>query len=865
MFSRTAVGIMFATLYLFFNAQGLAQTGDFNPYPVFDGGGMRVNVAMRGQIGSDPSTRLPGWFWPGDGVSSMSSRALCYFSSPVFIGKVNGEHRVSVSHFRNSFLPGPIIGGRPADNPTDPLYRAYTITNGETASTDYREWPAALGAPAQTNGAPYFYGRKQMFWVMNDLDTAAMQANNGTLPLGLEMRCLLYEPWPGAAREDALLLQVTYINKGPVVIEDAYAGYYMDMDVRDGVSDLAGSDSLRGMVYAYDSGAGPEDEGMPVAFGLVMLQTPTISAPGERARWFAGWKQDAQNIPITAAVLPIKTSPCPIREPVTGSDVDQWHGLMRGQGSSDVYAINPRTGVPSRFWVSGDPVSMTGWLQSSGISLSNGQNIGQQPNDKRVLISAGPFDLAPGDTQQVTYAFIATRGASPHAAIHALRDHADFLRADFMQRPIAAAYRLAEVQQHLPATVPGQINVSARFADIPVDLNVEVSDGAGNVLIDAPLDRSSSGNDWVYGKTVSLPEAQRQGVNISFVASWDGARVRIPGRVSFPVSGSIDMDEILMLDEGDNNGRVAPDEEAIWFPRFVNRTPYSYSLFAQTYYMPDAQWLRIPAIDGNSSIPSAENRWIPSMGYNTVWDSSLITSSEIMEYRYDLYDPLMNVWWERTSTIPTDSTAGDWYDVLMTQVRGTSDERPGVRLVDLAALRDNWYVASINGSIWERTISLHDSATGVPYFTGFGLDMFSGAAPLLDGFRTVRGTITKPGINPNTATEKDLYIFNPRHVLLARSRKPAINGAVSYPSPQPLTAWTTVTMDVPEATLLRAEVYNAIGQRVKILREEFVQPGRHLLIWDGYWSDGRPADSGAYLLRIVTRSGEVTRKVMLLR
>ena len=81
----------------------------------------------------------------------------------------------------------------------------------------------------------------------------------------------------------------------------------------------------------------------------------------------------------------------------------------------------------------------------------------------------------------------------------------------------------------------------------------------------------------------------------------------------------------------------------------------------------------------------------------------------------------------------------------------------------------------------------------------------------------------------------------------------------------PLTEWTSVTIDIPEATTLRAEVYNMLGQRVKVLREEVVDAGRHLLIWDGYWNDGRPADSGSYLLRIVTRSGEVTRKVMVLR
>jgi flagellar hook assembly protein FlgD len=88
---------------------------------------------------------------------------------------------------------------------------------------------------------------------------------------------------------------------------------------------------------------------------------------------------------------------------------------------------------------------------------------------------------------------------------------------------------------------------------------------------------------------------------------------------------------------------------------------------------------------------------------------------------------------------------------------------------------------------------------------------------------------------------------------------------VSSPAPMPLTEWTSVTIELTESTHLRAVVYNTLGQRVSVLREGFVDAGRHLLIWDGYWADGRPAETGMYLLRIEADSGEVTRKVMVVR
>ncbi|MBR9978706.1 MAG: hypothetical protein KFH87_11530, partial [Bacteroidetes bacterium] len=541
-----------------------AQQGTFDPHPVFDGGGMRLHLSMRGQIAHNEVSIINGLLWPGDGASHGRLRGMCHSSTPVMLGTVNGERRVSASYYRDNFIPGPIIGGKPAVDPTDPFFRAYTVTWQETETEDYREWPVNLGAPVQENGEPFFYGRKQMFWVMNDLDAASMMENNGSLPLGLEMRCLLYEPWPAQARENTLLLQVTYINKGNEHITDAYAGYFMDADVRDDFMNLAGSDSLRNMVYTRDYNTLRDETGMPAALGLLMLQTPVVEAEGERARWFAGWKEDAVNIPVSAAVLPIKWRPTAISEPQLGDYIAQWDALVQGQGAHGVHVINPHTGVPSRFWLSGDPVRGTGWLPEHGLPLSNGENVNQGPADTRVLISAGPFSLAPGDTQQVTYAFIATQGATPEAALHELQDRAEYMQAWFAERPPATAYRSAVVRPANSNTAPGQIDVTARFGDVPVDCSVEVSDATGNVLITASLDRFSVESEWVYRTTVTLPQPHRQGVNISFISEWNGEEVRIPGRVSFPVGGSVDFDGIVMLEEGDDNGRVAPDENAKW-------------------------------------------------------------------------------------------------------------------------------------------------------------------------------------------------------------------------------------------------------------------------------------------------------------
>ena len=845
-----------------------AQQASFDPFPVFDFGTMHMTVSMKGQLGRSGTDGPYGLFWPMPGVSGARTLGLSYASTPVMVGRVNGTPRVSASYYRDAFVTGPVIGGKPVVDPTDPFFRAYKINWQNTETPDYNEWPFTIGAPGTTEGLPYFYGPSQMYWVMNDLDTAAMRQYNGTDPMGLEMRCLLYEPWSGAARENTLLLQVTYINRGRDSIRDAYAGYFMDVELRHPLNDLPGSDSARGLVYAYQGSVNPEEEGMPAAFGIAMLQTPAVQAADDSARWFAGWKVGARNIDVTAAVAPLKGSwggGDPIKEPALGvAATDRWYALMQGRGSG-VDVIDPRTETPSRFWFSGDPATREGWLPRDGLRLSDGQSVQLPASDQRLLISAGPFDLAPGDTQQVTYAFIAARGATPSAAVQELRDRADFWQAAFCDRPIAAAYRSATVRPPTASTTPGQIEVNARLSRLAADLRVEVTAADGRLLADEAIDRFSSGSDFLYRKVLVLPDGGPAGVNVSFVAQAAGERMRIPGRVSLPLSGSVDLDGILMLEEGDGNGRVAPEDDAKWFPRFVNRSLHGYDVFAQSPALPASQWLHVAALSAGGVFPGTADAWSPDNGHATLWADSLVAGADSISWRYDLFDPAANVWWERQNWVPVDSVAEEWYDALMTQVRGASDERPGVRLVDLSALRDKWYVLSVSGAPHDRRLALHDSATGVPYFTDYGLDIFRGALPVVDGFRVVRGTITRPYAGETPVTEADLFIFNPRHVLLARSHRAASDATVSPAAPLPLTDWTSVRVDLTAPGNLRAEVWNLVGQRVKVLRDGAVDAGRHLLLWDGYWSDGRPAETGLYLLRIVAGGGEVTRKIIVLR
>jgi hypothetical protein len=71
--------------------------------------------------------------------------------------------------------------------------------------------------------------------------------------------------------------------------------------------------------------------------------------------------------------------------------------------------------------------------------------------------------------------------------------------------------------------------------------------------------------------------------------------------------------------------------------------------------------------------------------------------------------------------------------------------------------------------------------------------------------------------------------------------------------PNPFNPGTTVPVTVPAgaaAPRVVLEVYDLLGQRLAVLWDGPLSPGRHLLRWDGFDAQGRPAASGLYLCRL---------------
>jgi len=96
-------------------------------------------------------------------------------------------------------------------------------------------------------------------------------------------------------------------------------------------------------------------------------------------------------------------------------------------------------------------------------------------------------------------------------------------------------------------------------------------------------------------------------------------------------------------------------------------------------------------------------------------------------------------------------------------------------------------------------------------------------------------------------------------VILPVDRLTAVN------SPNPFNPTTTVKFNLPLAGQTDIKVYNLRGQLVKTLASDTMSAGPHSLVWNGDDNTGRPCSSGLYFLRINSASGDLTRKMMLLK
>ncbi|HCV44076.1 MAG TPA: hypothetical protein DGH68_11375, partial [Bacteroidetes bacterium] len=320
---------------------------------------------------------------------------------------------------------------------------------------DWMEWPAVKGAPYYdkdgdgvynpTVDEPGVAGADQVIWyVCNDIG----QPQPWLCPeTGMEEQVTIW----GYARTDPLgniifkkfrlIYKGTSTTPATATVENMYLCQWSDPDLGNSGDDYAACDTVLSMNYVYNSGPVDANYALfnlpPPAAGYDFLQGPMV-------RGFAGQDRNRNGIDDAAdfAIFDLKKrGPGVINLPMTSAmyfaagqqysdppftylGAIQWYQMLRGlpptpQGPPDpAMRINPTTNQPTPFWVSGDPVAGTGWLDNS-------------PGDRRILLTSGPFTMAVGDTQELVSALVAGLGSNNLQSISTMKFNDKFVQTAY--------------------------------------------------------------------------------------------------------------------------------------------------------------------------------------------------------------------------------------------------------------------------------------------------------------------------------------------------------------------------------------------------------------------------------------------------
>jgi hypothetical protein len=88
---------------------------------------------------------------------------------------------------------------------------------------------------------------------------------------------------------------------------------------------------------------------------------------------------------------------------------------------------------------------------------------------------------------------------------------------------------------------------------------------------------------------------------------------------------------------------------------------------------------------------------------------------------------------------------------------------------------------------------------------------------------------------------------------------------VGNPRPSPTTGLTHINLELPQATMVEATIYNAQGRLVRVLERSILPAGAHVMHWDGRMVGGGSVGSGVYWVSIVAGTYRKRAKLVVVR
>jgi hypothetical protein len=679
---------------------------------------------------------------------SYKNNQLIYSSGFWISAMVNDSARAAISLFGMTDFTRGIInetGSHFVEN--DSIgFRVYKINKGDNADTnpDYAEWPIEFGAPTDENGNPLIIG-DQTIWCSFTDAYFPNRILNPTPSLNAEIQLTV---WGWQQLENVVFLRWKIINKSDKIWKDAFVGIFVDPDLEQATDDLVGSDSTLNMAYCYESLKGQFGKStQSVAYQFI--EPPVTISAGDTANTLFGNKINYLNAPVLSPPIfkhfPREWNEYPFSP---GSLTRQYvYDRLNCRDENGNPLIDHLTGNLSKWVFSGDPVFQTGWLDSL-------------PHDRRMMISTGPFDVAPGDTNGVTLAIIANINKNRLNSIIELKHEAMLIQQmfDYQLKIIAEANvrvekstgETHEVYIQTPIICEKEIDqVFAMFYDFKDTFQQSIE------LFDDGAHGDEMPDDLIYGNILEMQETSDALFLNLRVLDKSGNEFVLKRMVEgFFLSSKLNLQGKLVADHLNFDGKANPGENI--HVTFEVTNHYDFDI-EQLIFLPSTSDSLITVKSNDLRLNSlfvGENKAVyydpqNQKGYFEFTVPSNVGPNHKFLFDIDVYDNQMRHWRDRIE-LTVDTLIYEMEQFKPTHVSGKSESEFIIGIVNPAELKKHSYeivvVDSINKN-GDKGFDLSDLTAGIVLLKNSPVpDEFAFNIPATDGFKILKAYLPEGGM-----------------------------------------------------------------------------------------------------------------------
>jgi hypothetical protein len=420
----------------------------------------RMDISPDGNAGFE--------YWKGTKIYSV------YTSGLYWGGYINNELRVGGTRYTSSLRTG-FVNDDGSPNITGAFSQVYKVRPDYKTATlygemndenkteeairkqyalDFENWPVHLGAPyydTNKNGRydkgkdiPGFLNADQTLWFISN-DMVVDKDEVYPLPFISRQTNIELQTTVWACSQNDFLKGVVFkkyklINKSKTdTIKQMHAGMFCDSDLAYPGNDLNGCDTTLHLGYSYNGNDFDYNyvNKQPV-MGFLLLKGACVPGTTEDQIFVDGKRiRSKKDLLMTSFSSYWPEYTWGIEPFVPTLNFYYYH--LQGMTSKGHLVPNPFTKITSTKQSSGDPVKGTGWID----------NYFQVPGDRIFVISSGPFNMAPGDTQEIIFAQIVTSSTSRLGSISYLKYLAKYVK-DFYGNGMVPKTTDVEKETELP-------------------------------------------------------------------------------------------------------------------------------------------------------------------------------------------------------------------------------------------------------------------------------------------------------------------------------------------------------------------------------------------------------------------------------